>query len=231
MRLPILILALTALSACNPAQAPQTAAASETTAQPDAASPPAATAVERPDMTCAGPFRAGMTRADLVALFGAANVTDATESGPEGMEIPVSILFASEERRRAVVRWFEGPVASRPISGVYADALDPAWATPGGLKQGADLAAVEAANGRPFTISGFGWDYGGGVIDWKGGALDAGAPACIVQVRFQHGQDVPEDALTSVSGDAGFASDLPAMRAVGPLASEIALGFPHPSPE
>lgn len=224
------LLGAAALAACSPAEAPKTAApeAASATDTAPAASPANESAL---DMTCGGPFKAGMTRADLVALFGGANVTDDVEAGPEGMEIPVSVLFAGDARRRAVVRWFDGPAATRPMSGVYADALDPAWKTPGGLKQGADLAAVEAANGRPFTISGFGWDYGGGVIDWKGGALDAGAPACIVQVKFQHGQDVPEDALTSVSGDAGFASDLPAMRAVGALASEIALGFPHPSPE
>ncbi len=169
-----------------------------------------------------------MTRADLVGLFGAANVTDGVEGGPEGMEIQVSYLFAGDPAKRAIVRWFDGPAATRAISGVYADSLQPAWALPGGLKPGADIAAVEAANGKPFALSGFGWDYGGRATDWKGGTLGAGAPSCNVQVRFEHGQDVPQDALLSVSGDSNFASDLPAMRAVTPLAAEIALGFPAP---
>jgi hypothetical protein len=216
MRLIILLLAA-GIAGCSPAAAPD-----------KAAPPPSADAGPALDLTCAGPFKAGMTRSDLVALFGATNVTDGVEGGPEGMEIPVSYLFASDPAKRAVVRWFEGPAATRTMSGVYADSLDPAWALPGGLKPGADIAAVEAANGRPFMLSGFGWDYGGAATDWKGGALGAGTPGCNVQVRFQHGQDVPEDALLSVSGDAGFSSDLPAMRAVAPLAAEIALGFPAP---
>jgi hypothetical protein len=226
MRLIILLLAA-GIAGCSPAAAPD----ADATPSPAAASPvaaPAAATEPSLDLTCAGPFKAGMTRSDLVTLFGATNVTDGVEGGPEGMEIPVSYLFASDPAKRAVVRWFEGPAATRTISGIYADSLDPAWALPGGLKPGADIAAVETANGRPFTLSGFGWDYGGAATDWKGGAFSAGAPACNVQVRFEHGQDVPEDALLSVSGDAGFSSDLPAMRAVAPLTAEIALGFPAP---
>lgn len=219
----VAVLVASALAACSPAAAPDARPAAATAAAPTAATPAPAL-----DMTCAGPFKAGLTRADLVALFGAANVTDGTESGPEGIEIPVSYLFAEDPARRAVVRWFEGPAASRAISSVYPDSLEPVWALPGGLKPGADIAAVEAANGKPFTLSGFGWDYGGAATDWQGGALGAGAPACNVQVRFEHGQDVDEAALASVSGDAGFASDTPAMRAVAPLASQIALGFPAP---
>lgn len=226
MRAIVLILSAVVV-ACSPADGPG-AATEQTVPKPPsqaASAPPTAPVL---DMTCAGPFRAGMTRADLVGLFGAANVTDGVEPGPEGMEIPVSYLFAADPARRAIVRWFDGPTATRAISGVYPDSLQPAWTMPGGLKPGADIAAVEAANGKPFDLSGFGWDYGGGATDWKGGALGAGAPGCNVQVRFQHGQDVPEDALLSVSGDAIFASNLPAMRAVAPLASEVGLGFPAP---
>jgi hypothetical protein len=40
-----------------------------------------------------------------------------------------------------------------------------------GITIGSSLAEVQKANGKPFVVSGFDWDYGGFVADWKGGAL------------------------------------------------------------
>ncbi len=47
---------------------------------------------------------------------------------------------------------------------------DSRWTLPNGVKVGTDLARLEQLNGRPFTITGFDWDYGG-VPDFGQGRL------------------------------------------------------------
>ena len=59
-----------------------------------------------------------------------------------------------------------------------------------GYSFGDGIEAVEKANGGPFAVSGFEWDYGGFVTDWKGGKLKE-AGGCATTVRF---------ALTQVAG-------------------------------
>ena len=92
------------------------------------------------------------------------------------------------------------------------------WRGPHNIAIGDDIASVEAANGEPFQLWGFGWDYGGWVSDWNGGQL--GENNCRVQVRFEAVGD-----SATVNGDSAFASNLPAMRAAAPRVVEFGLMF------
>jgi hypothetical protein len=46
-----------------------------------------------------------------------------------------------------------------------------AWHTQEGIKTGLTVAELQKINGRFFTFSGFGWDYGGRVLSWEKGTV------------------------------------------------------------
>jgi hypothetical protein len=76
---------------------------------------------------------------------------------------------------------------------------------------------VEKVNGRPFTFTGLGWDYGGEVTDWRGGALEQTkamlggniAPGCNLAVTLGSAPDAPQKAVDAVSGEEKFSSGDP----------------------
>ena len=47
------------------------------------------------------------------------------------------------------------------------------WKTDAGVTLGITLQELQQLNGKPFLFSGFGWDYGGRVTDWNGGAFNS----------------------------------------------------------
>jgi hypothetical protein len=94
----------------------------------------------------------------------------------------------------------------------------------GGISIGSSVADVQKANGNPFLVSGFEWDYGGFVTNWKGGML--GSPlqgGCTVTIRFGRKAGAPR----SLSGDGvKVASDNAALVKWAPVVTEIAVNFP-----
>ncbi|MGH6952207.1 MAG: hypothetical protein ACREH4_15195, partial [Vitreimonas sp.] len=94
---------------------------------------------------------------------------------------------------------------------------------PHDLSIGDALAEIETANGRPFQLWGFGWDYGGWASDWQGGAL-ASADGCTVRVRFQARSNANAHAI----GEAAFMSDDPAVRAADAAVTEFGLMYSSP---
>jgi hypothetical protein len=94
-----------------------------------------------------------------------------------------------------------------------------------GVSIGSSLAEVQKANGKPFLVSGFEWDYGGFVTDWKGGALGRPmAGGCNVILRFAKDASAPK----ALSGDGvKVASDNAALLKFAPVVTEIGVGFPE----
>ena len=74
-------------------------------------------------------------------------------------------------------------------------------------------------NGRPFKLCGFGWDYGGWVSDWDGGAF-APAEGCMTRVRVQATQE-----NNNAQGDSEFLSSAQEMRDSAPRVTAFALVF------
>ncbi|WP_395646661.1 hypothetical protein [Terricaulis sp.] len=179
----------------------------------------ATVAAEAPlELTCAA--WTSVTGASLEQRFGAANVTEASLPGPEGETYMATVVYPNDPAKRVEIVWRDLEARAVPMSvTVGGDASD--WIGARDLRLGAALAEVETANGRPFQLWGFGWDYGGYVSDWKGGALDD--PACRVRVRFDPGNDA-----AGANGDSAFMSDAPAVRAANAHVSEISLGYSHP---
>ena len=93
-----------------------------------------------------------------------------------------------------------------------------------GLSTGSTLADATAANGRPFELFGFEWDYGGIVTDLKDGAL-YDIDGCRVMMSFGPGADttLPGELL----GDVELMSDDPRLPQSGVTAWELGLVFPE----
>lgn len=91
----------------------------------------------------------------------------------EGMIDDGVVIYPDEPKKTVYVYWDKEIDAKRPafirIIGDSTGATE--WRSPDGLTLGTTLAEVERMNGKPFKLTGFGWDYGGRVTDWQGGQL------------------------------------------------------------
>ncbi|WP_462116346.1 hypothetical protein, partial [Lysobacter xanthus] len=95
------------------------------------------------------------------------------------------------------------------------------WTRADGVRAGLDTRALQALNGRPFAFSGFDWDYGGYVTDWKGGHLAHGG-RFVGPVRLCAPGSTPPG---YPEGDGEFMSDAEAVRAAPPVVCEVGLAL------
>ncbi|WP_186417043.1 hypothetical protein [Bosea sp. CS1GBMeth4] len=187
------------------------------------------TAAEAADLlACSGPFAPDADEAALIRSFGAANVQRARIEIGEGEKVAGAILFPRDRKRRLELIWRDGKKRRQP--GTIHIREGSAWAVAGPagerLAIGTALAAVEAANGRPFGILGFDWDYSGTAADWRGGKLAGAFGGCRLTIRFGYPKGADAKALDRLSGDREFSSADPDMRLVKPTAYEIMLSWP-----
>jgi hypothetical protein len=158
------------------------------------------------------------TGASLAAAYGAANVVEQTLPGVEGESYAATVIYPNDPARRVEIVWTD-PAARRGAASVIAAGANSLWVGPHQLSIGDALADVERANGRPFQLWGFGWDYGGWVSDWQGGAF-APVNGCTVRARF-----TPRAGANSAFSDSAFMSDDAAVRAANASVSEFGLMF------
>lgn len=169
-------------------------------------------------LTCDG-FARDATAETLARIYGAGNVTQAERPGPEGgPAIPITVLYANDPTQRLEITWHDEAARARPAT-ITVAGDESAWNGPSGIKLHQAMTNTQRANGRPFTVSGFGWDYGGRVTDWQGGSL-APENGCTIGVAFR-----PTVETQEALGDQPFASDSPEMRAAIGRIAEITIGF------
>ncbi|MCC6726122.1 MAG: hypothetical protein IT258_16565, partial [Saprospiraceae bacterium] len=137
----------------------------------------------------------------------------------DGMYGEGVVLFPDNQRRRVEIYWDETLDPKRPaymrIEGDSTGVSD--WKTSNGITVGTTLADLERLNGKPFDISGFGWDYGGFVTDWKGGSFNAST-----MIRLE---PAGHFAPANVSGEGTFSSDNADMVAAKPVVSRMEFRF------
>lgn len=205
------LLVLPLLCACQPAQerdGDEPATAASTGAEPALAD----------ELNCSGPITAGDTAVSLQQRF-AGQTRWETLGGPEGSEFPGLVLWPDDAARRVEVIFADeepravASIAVRPNS---------QWRV-AGLALGDPLARVNEANGKPFKLWGFSWDYGGYVSDLDGGKLAALPGGCRVIIRFgpREGAEVAD----AVVGDHEVPSDDPRLEAAGATIEELTLAF------
>ncbi len=162
------------------------------------------------DFVCApgrsvGPINAKSTHADLLAIFGAANVGDATIPLGEGKSEAGTVIFADSPDKRLFIQW--AIPKQKPHSVIVEGAR---WKTSAGIGIGTPLSEIVKANEGPITFAGFGWDYAGYVIGWKTGRLEADHALGDGISLFLAPQPpyLPAD-FDALQGDKEFSSELP----------------------
>lgn len=180
---------------------------------------------------CTGPFAREANAAALVKAFGKANVAHVAIDVGEGMTEPGTVIFGKDPKRRIEILWHDGEKRRKPSAITIREGSTWTMALPfpeqRRLQVGMGLAGVEAINGRPFVILGFGWDGGGYAGDWQGGALAKPGGGCSLSLRFDPDPNARGPGFDGIQGDKTFASSNPTMRAAKPTVSQLSLGWPQ----
>jgi len=172
---------------------------------------------DQPMLSCAGPFAPDATPESIAKAFGAANVTT-EEIGTDEKE-QATVLFASDKAQRLEIFWREND-GKRSIATIRAGGS--AWRMPQGIAVGTPLAEVEKLNGKPFLVSGFGWEMGGTTRGWQNGKLQTQAGNCFLMLRFA----ATKPTKPNIEGDREIPSGNANLRAAAPVVDLIALHYP-----
>ncbi len=223
MKRSLLLLGLLGVAACSPHK-PAAPPADVSGTAPETAAASVAPVVDN-TLDCASPIAETDSAKALLARYGAdAQIGDI--AGAEGMTAKGVILYGKDPSRRLEIMFWDD--AMEHVSSVAAGDKASAWLAPGGLHVGSPVADVEAANGKPFSIAGFGWDYGGYATDLKSGKLTGLKGGCSLQLRFDNpdGAAVPD----GLSGDGvTVSSSDPRLKRYKSVLTELAVGWPLPA--
>jgi len=178
----------------------------------------------------AGPVTRTTSEKDLIRILGAKNVKRADIDAAEGSTEPGTIVFPDDPKKTAYLIWRDSDKRDAPqwLSIRNEGTL---WKTDKGVTIGTSLKSLEELNGKPFTLTGFGWDYGGTIIGYHGGRLaqlelPGQTRSLIVRLapdsRLQQGADYDK-----VQGDKEFSSAHAAMKKLNPRVNELIYQFPE----
>jgi hypothetical protein len=186
-----------------------------------------------------GPIEAGTVRADLPRYFAREAVEDDEIELDEGMLQPATLIYKSDPSQSLAISWdAKGPQA-HPRQIFVCHGLRRGqcrWRISGGIQFGARLTQLESMNGKPFTVSGFGFNYGGNVLSWDGGkleALDCGGRVVLTldgerSSPARYAVPMTSEEVHAVRGDRAISSGTPAMRKLNPSVVGILFQFPRP---
>lgn len=175
------------------------------------------------EIACEGAFGMDSSEARLIEIYGAGNVVTGIVPGPEGTEMLATTVFPDNPRKTMQFVWWD----EEALAGPGNIELPPKTVVPGGVRTGLSLAQVEALNGEPFTLLGFGWDYGG-YASFQTGALSNPPGGCYLSLRFEPGPDVAGVDMTPAMGDKELSSDDPLLARMQVRLYAVSIGYPHP---
>jgi hypothetical protein len=174
-------------------------------------------------IACEGAFGIDSSEERLIEIFGADNVWTGKVHGPEAMKMLATEVFRDDPKKRLQFVWWDEANRRDPS---YIE-LSGKMVTPGGVRQGLTVSEVQALNGEPFKLSGFGWDYGGGA--WiESGALTDLPGDCHLSLTFSPSHYPPGTSYDAITGDIEVQSTDPLLETVGAYLSWVAIGYPHP---
>jgi hypothetical protein len=163
------------------------------------------------------------SEAELRERFGQSEISRARIELGEGETSPGTVLFPGDSLRRLEIVW-QDTVARRRPARIALRGSQSRWQVGPGISLNTSLAELERLNGKPFTLAGFGWDYAGVIIDWKGGALDSALTGIKLYLNPDPSQQ-ESAAYAEVPGDHEYSSALPAMQQLNPKVRQIFVDF------
>jgi hypothetical protein len=175
-----------------------------------------------------GPINAHTTRNDLVRTYGAANVEDQDVDVGEGETVHGTALFPNDPGRFIQIIWGDAEKKAAPKT-LTIRGNKSRWKTLHDISLGTSLKQLEQLNGKPFHMSGYGWDYEGTIMSWDNGTLarDLG------EASREHGEQgriilrlTCGTTGTEPLGDRDFTSSDPILQKANPCVGEMVWVFP-----
>lgn len=171
-----------------------------------------------------GKILATTSEQELRKVYGASNVEPGDIYLGEGETQPGTILFKGDKKRELRILWFDEGERRLPNR---IEVIGTAWHTKEGVRLGTTLARLAELNDGPFTLAGFGWDYGGTVTSWRGGLLESRLTRKgRVLLRLQPVGGAYDAALV---GDSLFPSSNKQMARLNPAVAQMLVEFPSPT--
>lgn len=167
------------------------------------------------------------TRAELEGAFSGVLVDTMIHLG-EGQFAPGTVVHPSDSLRALEIVW-QDTARTRPWR-VQVSGDSTRWVIGPGITLGTRLTELQRLNERPFSLTGFGWDYSGTIMGWGEGALEQallGGNGRVI-LRLHPDSSAAEADVAEVSGDAVFESTHPAMQRLDPSVYQLIVEFDAP---
>lgn len=152
---------------------------------------------------------------ELGTRFGTENIMRDTAYYPEGMGTYMVTLLYPGSNNQVEFTW-KDTIDFKILQSftVTYDSSD--WRMASGVEVGSRLEDIIRINGKDFTFSGFGWDYGGTAVFGGEGQLKN------IALIFDTGSyELSEVEMDSLLGDRSISSVSPLARKVNPIVAQI----------
>ncbi len=140
----------------------------------------------------------------LKQKFGSASIKDERICASECMD-SIDVTFLHTGSKKAITIYWRDSAYHKNISSVEAADTASPYYTSAGLHMGSTLNDVLKINGKKLGFSGFGWDYGGFVGFYNGGALEKSA----LSLQLDYAQHPGDEGLY---GDRELNTDMPLVK-------------------
>jgi len=159
-----------------------------------------------------GSITAKCTLADVARAYGEGNVRLKRDAG-----VIAAVVFPDDSLRRIEIA-FGDTVNLRYPKSVTLRGSQSVWHTAEGVTLGTSVDQLQKLNTKPFEFNGFGWDYGGQVVNWHGGAM---ARDTAIGIRLDALHLFDNKPYRSVMGDKKVSSANRLARELRPYVGEI----------
>lgn len=176
-----------------------------------------------------GPITSLTSEKDLIRIYGRENITRDTIFA-EGLFTLATFLFPNT-KNELKISWKDTINFAQP-DWIHITKTNTDWKTDNNISIGTSLKELEKINEKHFTITGFGWDYGGTVVNWNGGKLEKNhtKPTAIDQQFIVRLSDLGQEELldseqSELSGDKEILTSNKTLQKLNPGVQEIIIIF------
>jgi hypothetical protein len=183
-----------------------------------------------------GPVNRMSTELSLLRSMGKVATKDDVGIG-EGICQPGLVIYKDDPTRRLALVWNNNAPAHPAFVWICYEqsGAQCRWHTAGGIGFGTTLKELERRNGKPFEMTGFGWDYGGNIVSFKGGRLARELTGLLLTLepRIDKGGEyspkITQEEGLAVQGDKFISSSEPVMQKLNPYVMYMRLDLDETS--
>jgi hypothetical protein len=157
---------------------------------------------------------------DLIKIVGSKNVQRVERWYSEGTEKVIGSVFFKDSPSYFFIKWKDTVNFKNPDwIEIHGDSS--VWMLDNGIKIGTPLSELVKLNGKPFTFSGFDWDYGG-YATFEKGKLENDCYS--IRLYYDY-KDLFENEWNQIVGDKIISTNNPVLKKVKIYVDEIVFYF------